>query len=559
MVSKEFQKAENIYKTARRREEQFQEWVTYDEMKQYEDAIVLEFSPINQFGNFIKHFFPTVKLRPWQEKHFVKNFNNPNLFGMVFSSGNNIGKTAIICISIIYALMCYPFCIITSVINDSRRKNSIKAEILKWVSKMDDPDLFHSMFVSNTGEIYKKDPDVKKQWESAKSYKVTWCWDAEVVKSGATIQGKRSDNSMFIVDEAAYIESEVLVALTVNRIGEIEEERKNITPKPKLQTMVICGNLMGAYGNYMIFLTNPIVKKYMYVKNLTEEAGDLRQEDAMPAKQFLIDVFGEDSPEYIERALSIKVPKFAIFDYRFLRSKRKELKGIPTIESLGQDTIEFLLSSQNTFCFTKKVYGDIFVGLDPAGFGGKDTWAFVVRNKEEILWITVGGIQDCYSTNKIYYALNKMFPQAVWCVEINGVGASVPNDLMNNGVNKDRIKKFYSTGKYDQAGGLSPAYKFKEDAYNFYNALILAARAWSEDAKFINSERLFNELTGVAFTNEFGKRQFDKDLYKKEYGKSSDLLDAFAHSFIVGRTVALQNSEEKEKNRMRNLGCLSLI
>jgi hypothetical protein len=553
MTSREFQIAENLYKAAKIREETRGEYVCFEEITEYENAIQKEFNKDPK--GFIDHFFPTVKLRPWQEKYFIKNLNNPNLFGMVFSSGNNIGKTAIICISIIWALMCFPFSIVTSVVSDIKRGDSIKAEILKWVAKMEDPDLFGSIFVSNASEIYKKDPNTHKAYRSASEFKHAWCWKAEVAKSGSTIQGKRSDNSMFIVDEAGYMDSSVLTALIVNRIG--RDEDSEINDKCRLQTIIICGNLINASGAYITFLTNPAVKKYMFVKNITEESGDLRKEDAMPAKRFLEDVYGVNSKEYQERVLSIKVPEYPIFGFDFLQKKELEVKDDKSIEELGICTFEYLLSDVQ-YNFPKNIFGTIYIGVDPAGFNG-DQFAILARNDEKILWISYGNLKDPFMITKIISNLNIMFPGAIWCVEINGVGGNLPAVINTCGIKKTNIKPFYGTGSIEQCGGRSPARKFVEESVDLYTALVLAARDWMINGRLINCERLFNELRQIGFCADDGKNKVNKALFKKEYGKSPDLLDAFAHSFIVGKGISVPDKEKNEKIRMRNLGCLTMI
>ena len=555
MYSQEFKLAHDTYYLARERNNRTRDLkqprpITTEENIAFEQALQKEFA--NDLLKAVYYFWPDIVLRDWQKKEFFPNLNHPSYMGMVFSSGNNVGKTAAIAIGIILSLILFPFCNIYSIVHDKDRGFAIKAEILHWVNRMSDQALFHSLFVSNTLEIFKKDPDVTVVYKSASEYKTQWFWKPIVVTNASQIQGKRANNAMFVLDEASFFDSSVLEALFVN------VNYRDPNKLSQLQTIVICGNTVGASGEFVNLITNPKVKKYFYVKNLTERGGEVKISDAMPARDYFLNVHGENTKVYQERVLSLFVPTYAVFPADKVNEKYNEVCNNISLEKSGHNNFEFLLKYHTNFgTYPQNIYGQIYIGVDPSGYG-KDKCAFFIRNDKSILGIFYGALKDPFMISKIVYHLNNIYPQAIWCVEMNGVGSAFPTVIQTAGIKRNNIKYFYSTSNLKDIGSSSAAYTYRNEVENLYTGLMLAARKWIEDAAVIHCELLFEEMRRLEFHDNLGILKINKKAYRDRYKTSPDILDAMAHSFIVNKAI-LPDRQTLEKIRIKGLGCITQI
>ena len=457
-------------------------------------------------------------------------------YGVVVCSGNFFGKSVMLSILSVWALLCHTNMVVRNIVAKSARETVIKQQLLNTIEGlMDgvvlengvDSGIFHYLFKSNVNEVYKVDIYAKNNKDSASKYSTKWLWYTSYAKDSTDTKGQRNKNFLMIFDEASEIPSETITGAITNINRDFDA----------LNFIVMCGNPNQRAGEgineFFKYLYTPTKYSMFFdVFRLTEKDLDTSILKSNALIGYLTETEGVDSPVFRERVLGEIVTSDAIFSSREIADAFSVFKEpVSTRELLlfkdCRDIRDGGWAELCDFVYQK----EIIVGIDPAGStGGVDSFGICLRSKEAVGFCVAAHKEDhVYNLiGHIWNACNTA-KSVVFAVDINGVGAYFCQVLgLRIGIPENKFIKFFGHNYLDSTHFLERE-GFRDNYAIFTNRLCI----WLKKGRKLGiNEGLKSEMSQMCWANQNNsKKKVNKEEFMKKMRKSPDLFDGLNASF----------------------------
>lgn len=474
-------------------------------------------------------------LEPYVIKNPILKEIHDRKYGLVVCSGNFFGKSVILSVLSLWALLCHTNMVVRNIVSKSQRETTIKSQLLNSVEQiMDgvilengvDSNIFHYLFRSNVNEVYKADIFAKSTKESAAKYSTKWLWYTSYAKDSTDTKGQRNKNFIMIFDEASEIPSETITGAITNVNRDFDA----------LNFIIMCGNPNQRAGEgvneFFKYLYTP--EKYAAffdVYRLTEKDLDTSILKSNALINYLTQTEGVDSPVFRERVLGEIVQTDALFSSREIESiflSRKEPIDVSDliVNRNCRDVKGLGWAQLCDFCYNE----DVVVGIDPAGStGGVDSFGIALRRTNALGFVTgVHKEANVYNLIGHIWKACASAKSVTFAVDINGVGAYFCQVLsLKLGIPDSKFLKFFGHNYHDSVQEIEKD-GFRDNYAIFTMRMIL----WLKKHQICQNEQLKSEMSQLVWHNQnSSKRKINKEDFIKKMRKSPDLFDAFNASF----------------------------
>lgn len=410
-------------------------------------------------------------------------------------SGHNIGKSALVCWLILWALSTRED---TKGVVTANTEKQLRLKLWSELAKWHRLFIAKSMFKVTATSIQASDPDREKEWRIDA---IPWSEDNPEAFAGLHNLGKRI---LVIFDEASGI------------VDKIWETIDGVMNEAGTELIWLCtGNPTRNVGRFRECFDPDGQGQFWKTFSVDSRQVSFTNKERI---QKAIDLWGEDN-DYI------KVRWLGLFP------------ASSAAQLISSDDLKLAMNRE-----VQSFYGEaLIIGVDVARYGDNESVITFRRGKDArtIPALRFRGLNNVELANQIASQMAKHNPDAVM-IDGGGVGGGVIDTLRSWGHSPMEVQ-FGSAGSIPLGG---------EHAANKRAEMYLSFRTWLKEGGCLqNSTELYNQFVSVEYTHSKAKHMKEAIILtpKEEMDESPDWADAIACTFAFPVSKAAWKGRQQVK------------